>query len=114
MDNPNAVLSGFANPKMGEWINGAIDADLKEKGAFLILVGRSECLNDDQADSEKFIRGPIEHMLQYSQSLIEIDSKITHEIASKFDVFIKNDSHIESLREHVSNLKIIANRKWIK
>ena len=34
VDDPNAVLSGFANPKMGEWIDGAIDADLAEKGAF--------------------------------------------------------------------------------
>ena len=33
IDNPNAVLSGFANPKMGEWINAAIDSDLKVKGA---------------------------------------------------------------------------------
>ena len=34
VDDPNAVLSGFANPKMGEWIDGAIDADLAVKGAF--------------------------------------------------------------------------------
>jgi hypothetical protein len=34
IDDPNAVLSGFANPKMGEWIDGAIDADLAVKGAF--------------------------------------------------------------------------------
>lgn len=34
VDDPHAVLSGFANPKMGEWIDGAIDADLAEKGAF--------------------------------------------------------------------------------
>lgn len=86
---------------------------LKEKGAFLILVGRSECLNNDQAESERFIRGPIEHMLTYSSSFIEIDSDVTHNIASKFDVFIKNDSNIQSLREAVSNLKIIANRKWM-
>ena len=34
VDDPHAVLSGFANPKMGEWIDGAIDSDLAEKGAF--------------------------------------------------------------------------------
>ena len=33
VDDPNAVLSGFANPKMGEWIDGAIDSDLCQKGA---------------------------------------------------------------------------------
>ena len=32
VDDPEAKLSGFANPKMGEWINGAIDADLGELG----------------------------------------------------------------------------------
>ena len=32
VDDPEAKLSGFANPKMGEWIDGAIDADLEEPG----------------------------------------------------------------------------------
>jgi hypothetical protein len=34
VDDPNAVLSGFANPKMGEWINSTLEADLEEKGAY--------------------------------------------------------------------------------
>jgi len=33
MNNPDAVLSGFANPKMGEWINATLDSDLKVAGA---------------------------------------------------------------------------------
>jgi acyl-CoA reductase-like NAD-dependent aldehyde dehydrogenase len=33
MNNPDAVLSGFANPKMGEWINTTLDSDLKVAGA---------------------------------------------------------------------------------
>lgn len=32
-DDPQASLSGFANPKMAEWINGAIEDGLKEEGA---------------------------------------------------------------------------------
>lgn len=32
-DDENARLSGFANPKMAEWIDGAIEADLGEPGA---------------------------------------------------------------------------------
>ncbi len=32
-DDPEASLSGFANPKMAEWINGAIEDGLKEAGA---------------------------------------------------------------------------------
>jgi acyl-CoA reductase-like NAD-dependent aldehyde dehydrogenase len=34
IDDPNAVLSGFANPKMGEWIDQTLEIDLAEKGAF--------------------------------------------------------------------------------
>jgi len=33
MNNPDAVLSGFANPKMGEWINATLESDLKVAGA---------------------------------------------------------------------------------
>ena len=33
VDDPNAVLSGFANPKMGEWIDQTLESDLAEKGA---------------------------------------------------------------------------------
>ena len=33
VDDPNAVLSGFANPKMGQWIDSAIEADLQVQGA---------------------------------------------------------------------------------
>ena len=33
VDDPNAVLSGFANPKMGEWIDQTLEADFAEKGA---------------------------------------------------------------------------------
>jgi acyl-CoA reductase-like NAD-dependent aldehyde dehydrogenase len=34
VDDPQAVLSGFANPKMAEWIDAAIEADLSEAGAY--------------------------------------------------------------------------------
>ncbi|MEK9634167.1 MAG: aldehyde dehydrogenase, partial [Opitutae bacterium] len=33
VEDPNAVLSGFANPKMGEWIDSAIESDLQVQGA---------------------------------------------------------------------------------
>ena len=33
IDDPKAVLSGFANPKMGEWIDSALEADLATGGA---------------------------------------------------------------------------------
>ncbi len=34
VDDSNALLSGFANPKMAEWIDSAIEADLAEPGAY--------------------------------------------------------------------------------
>jgi hypothetical protein len=34
VDDPQAVLSGVANPKMAEWIDAAIEADLSEAGAY--------------------------------------------------------------------------------
>ena len=34
VDDPSALLSGFANPKMAEWIDSAIDSDLEMTGAY--------------------------------------------------------------------------------
>ena len=34
VDDPRATLSGFANPKMAEWIDSAIETDLAEAGAY--------------------------------------------------------------------------------
>ena len=34
VDDPSALLSGFANPKMAEWIDSAIDSDLEITGAY--------------------------------------------------------------------------------
>ena len=34
VDDSQAVLSGFANPKMAEWIDATIEADLSEAGAY--------------------------------------------------------------------------------
>tara|TARA_B110000003_G_scaffold246544_1_gene257119 strand:+ start:2841 stop:4274 length:1434 start_codon:yes stop_codon:yes gene_type:complete len=61
MDNPNAVLSGFANPKMGEWINGAIDADLKEKGAFDMTAPYRDGTRLVQAEGGTYLRPTIVH-----------------------------------------------------
>ena len=61
VDNPNAVLSGFANPKMGEWINGAIDADLKEKGAFDMTAPYRDGTRLVQAEGGTYLRPTIVH-----------------------------------------------------
>ena len=34
VDDPSALLSGFANPKMAEWIDSAIDSDLEMTSAY--------------------------------------------------------------------------------
>ncbi|MDG0963545.1 MAG: aldehyde dehydrogenase family protein [Opitutales bacterium] len=59
VDDPNAVLSGFANPKMGEWIDGAIDADLLEKGAHDTTAPHREGSRLVQAEGGTYLRPTI-------------------------------------------------------
>jgi acyl-CoA reductase-like NAD-dependent aldehyde dehydrogenase len=61
VNNPNAVLSGFANPKMGEWINEAIDTDLKEKGAFDMTAPYRDGTRLVQAEGGTYLRPTIVH-----------------------------------------------------
>ena len=59
IDNPNAVLSGFANPKMGEWINAAIDSDLKVKGALDMTAPHRDGSRLVQAEGGTYLRPTI-------------------------------------------------------
>ncbi len=61
VDDPNAVLSGFANPKMGEWIDGAIDADLLEKGALDTTAPHREGARLVKAEGGTYLRPTIVH-----------------------------------------------------
>jgi hypothetical protein len=61
VDDPSAVLSGFANPKMGEWIDGAIDADLLEKGACDTTAPHREGARLVKAEGGTYLRPTIVH-----------------------------------------------------
>jgi hypothetical protein len=61
VDDPNAVLSGFANPKMGEWIDGAIEADLLEKGACDTTASHREGARLVKAEGGTYLRPTIVH-----------------------------------------------------
>ena len=69
MEDPDAVLSGFANPKMGEWINGAIDSDLEEKGAFDATAPYRDGARLVQAEGGTYLRPTIIHCDSMNHSL---------------------------------------------
>jgi hypothetical protein len=69
MDDPDAVLSGFANPKMGEWINGAIDSDLEERGAIDATAPYRDGARLVQAEGGTYLRPTIIHCDSMSHSL---------------------------------------------
>lgn len=61
VDDPNAVLSGFANPKMGEWIDGAIDSDLSVKGAVDTTAPHRDGSRLVKAEGGTYLRPTIVH-----------------------------------------------------
>jgi len=61
VEDPNAVLSGFANPKMGEWINSALDADLNEIGAIDATLPYRDGERLVQAEGGTYLRPTIVH-----------------------------------------------------
>ena len=54
-DDPDATLSGFANPKMAEWINGAIESGLEE-GEAVIVEGRCQAHRLRLCSSIRYLR----------------------------------------------------------
>lgn len=61
IDDPNAVLSGFANPKMGEWIDAALEADLEGKGAFDATASYRDGPRLVKAEGGTYLRPTIIH-----------------------------------------------------
>ena len=61
VDDPNAVLSGFANPKMGEWINSTLEADLLESGAFDATAPYRDGTRLLEAEGGTYLRPTIVH-----------------------------------------------------
>lgn len=68
-EDPSAVLSGFANPKMGEWIDGAIEADLAGKGATDMTAPYRDGPRLVQAEGGTYLRPTIVHCDSMDHSL---------------------------------------------
>lgn len=77
---------------------------LKEKGAVLVLIGRSSFLTDDSNASESYIGGKVRHFLDKSE---DYDSSL-HDLRSDdttiFDFFIKNDGDIDAFKRIIVEL----------
>jgi acyl-CoA reductase-like NAD-dependent aldehyde dehydrogenase len=61
VDDPNAVLSGFANPKMGEWIDQTLEADFAEKGATDATAPYRDGARLVKAEGGTYLRPTIAH-----------------------------------------------------
>ena len=61
IDDPNAVLSGFANPKMGEWIDAALEADLAGSGAFDATAPYRDGTRLVKAEGGTYLRPTVVH-----------------------------------------------------
>jgi acyl-CoA reductase-like NAD-dependent aldehyde dehydrogenase len=59
VDHPDAMLSGFANPKMAEWIDAAIEADLSEAGAYDATASYRDGSRLVQAEGGTYLRPTI-------------------------------------------------------
>lgn len=59
VDDPDASLSGFANPKMAEWIDSAIETDLMESGAYEATSQYRDGPRLVQADGGTYLRPTI-------------------------------------------------------
>lgn len=121
VDDPQAVLSGFANPKMAEWIDAAIETDLSESGAYDATAPYRDGSRLVEAEGGTYLRPTIiacdsmEHPLANREflcpyaSVIELPQEkmldligptLVVSAITKDDVFIKElllDSRIERL-----------------
>lgn len=61
VDDPNAVLSGFANPKMGEWIDSAINVDLEGQGATDATAPYRDGSRLEKAQGGTYLRPTVVH-----------------------------------------------------
>ena len=59
VDDPDAVLSGFANPQMGQWINSTLDSDFAEQGAIDATAPYRDGSRLVQAEGELIFARPL-------------------------------------------------------
>ena len=109
-DDPQATLSGFANPKMAEWINRTIEDGLKEGGAKDISL-------DKRSGTERYVqRDGMHYMLP---TIVRCDS-INHSIGNTEFLFpyasviqMPQDVMVNSIGKSLAVAAISKDQKWL-
>ena len=109
-DDNEATLSGFANPKMAEWINGSIEDGLEEGGAKDISLEKRE-------GSERYVqRGGMHYMLP---TIVRCDS-IEHPIGNTEFLFpyasvieMPQDKMLDSIGKSLAVAAITKDSSWL-
>jgi acyl-CoA reductase-like NAD-dependent aldehyde dehydrogenase len=109
-DDNEATLSGFANPKMAEWINGSIEDGLEEGGAKDISLEKRE-------GGERYVqRGGMHYMLP---TIVRCDS-IEHPIGNTEFLFpyasvieMPQDKMLDSIGKSLAVAAITKDSSWL-
>ena len=109
-NDPEASLSGFANPKMAEWINGAIEDGLKEGGARDVSL-------EKRGGSDRYVqRESMHYMLP---TVVRCDS-ITHALGNTEFLFpyasvveMPQSEMIGSIGKSLAVAAISNNEEWL-
>ncbi|MED6299864.1 MAG: aldehyde dehydrogenase family protein [Verrucomicrobiota bacterium] len=109
-DDPEATLSGFANPKMAEWINGAIEEGLDEGGAKDISLEKRD-------GSERYVQKDGMHYMV--PTIVRCDS-IEHPIGNTEFLFpyasiieMPQDQMLGSIGKSLAVAAITKDRSWL-
>ena len=109
-DDPEATLSGFANPKMAEWINGAIEEGLDEGGAKDISLEKRD-------GSDRYVQKDGMHYMV--PTIVRCDS-IDHPIGNTEFLFpyasiieMPQDQMLGSIGKSLAVAAITKNKNWL-
>ena len=109
-DDPEATLSGFANPKMAEWINGSIQDGLDEGGATDVSLGKRD-------GAERYVQKDGMHYML--PTIVRCDS-IEHSIGNTEFLFpyasvveMPQDQMLGSIGKSLAVAAITKNECWL-
>jgi hypothetical protein len=109
-DDPEATLSGFANPKMAEWINGAIEDGLKEEGARDVSL-------EKRGGSDRYVQRDAMH---YMVPTITRCESIDHPIGNTEFLFpyasvieMPQPEMLEAIGKSLAVAAISSDRDWL-
>lgn len=81
---------------------------IKNKGGLVVLVGRSNALNDDSDESEMRLAEPTRWFLEHTVSPVVFVSTIDDlpHFCVEFDVWVRNEGTVHDLKECVEQLLV--------